>query len=108
MPIVALAFEVSIACGSDLPEEEKLIGVGESGEGAGEWLLSENEVGEISAIGEEVFHPKKDVSLLGPGDLGVFVITAGSEDSELARSLFGRPAGCNDIVRCNPSLFGAL
>lgn len=32
-------------------------------------------------MGDEVFHPKKDVSLLGPGDLGVFVITVGSVDS---------------------------
>lgn len=38
-------------------------------------------MGETSAMGEEVFHPKKDVSLLGPGDLGVFVITVGSEES---------------------------
>lgn len=38
-------------------------------------------MGETSAIGEEVFQPKKDVSLLGPGDLGVLVITVGSGDS---------------------------
>ena len=65
-------------------------------------------MGEVSAIGDEVFHPKKEVSLLGPGDLGVFVMTAGSEESELALSLFGRPVGCNDIVRCNASSFGTL
>ena len=32
-------------------------------------------------MGDEVFHPKKDVSLFGPGDRGVFVIVVGSEDS---------------------------
>jgi hypothetical protein len=31
--------------------------------------------GETSAMGEEVFQPKKDEILLGPGDLGVLVIT---------------------------------
>ena len=63
-------------------------------------------MGEFSAIGEEVFHPKKEVSLFGPGDLGVFVMTVGSEGSY---SLFvARPEGCNDIVRCRPSLVGAL
>jgi hypothetical protein len=65
-------------------------------------------VGELSAIGDEVFHPKKEVSLLGPGDLGVFVMIAGSEESELALSLFGRPVGCNDIVLCNASVFGTF
>ena len=40
----------------------------------GEWLLFERVEGEISAIGEEVFHPKKDESLFGPGDLGVLVM----------------------------------
>ncbi len=64
-------------------------------------------MGETSAIGDEVFHPKKEVSLLGPGDLGVFVIIVGSDRSKFARPLFcDRPVGCNDIVRCNPSLFG--
>lgn len=38
----------------------------------------EAEEGETSAIGDDVFHPKNDVSLLGPGDLGVLVITEGS------------------------------
>ena len=38
-------------------------------------------MGDPSAMGDEVFHPKKDVSLLGPGDLGVLVITVGSEGS---------------------------
>lgn len=67
----------------------------------GEWLLSEKDVGETSAIGEEVFHPKNEVSLFGPGDRGVFVMVAGSE---ISYSLFvGRPEGCNDIVRCSPS-----
>jgi len=47
------------------------------------------------------------VSLLGPGDLGVFVIIVGSEGSEYVRSLlWGRPEGCNDIVRCSPSFSG--
>ena len=57
-------------------------------------------------MGDDVFQPKNDVSLLGPGDLGVFVMIVGSEGSY---SLFvGRPEGCNDIVRCNPSVLGAL
>ena len=32
-------------------------------------------------MGDDVFHPKNEVSLLGPGDLGVFVMIVGSEDS---------------------------
>ena len=55
-------------------------------------------------MGDEVFQPKKDVSLLGPGDLGVLVITVGSEGSY---SLFvGRLEGRKDIARCNPRLLG--
>ena len=61
----------------DLLDEVILWGEG----GAGEWLPSEYVVGEVSAMGDDVFHPKKEVSLLGPGDLGVFVITVGSDDS---------------------------
>ena len=38
-------------------------------------------MGDTSCIGDEFFQPKKDVSLLGPGDLGVFVIILGSEGS---------------------------
>ena len=34
--VVALALEVSIACGTDLLEEEKLRGEGKRGEGPGE------------------------------------------------------------------------
>ena len=107
--IVALAFLVSMALGKDLAEA-MLCGEGGEGEGAGEWLLSEEEVGEPSAIGVgEVFQPKKEVSLLGPGDRGVFVIIAGSAGS---LSLFsaGRalPVGCNDIARCKPWLTGTL
>lgn len=30
--------------------------------------------GETSAIGDDVFHPKNDESLFGPGDLGRFVM----------------------------------
>ena len=107
LPIFALALDVSIACRKDLFDEVWLSGEGDSGDGIGEWLLSEMDVGDASAIGDEVFHPKKEVSLLGPGDRGVFVISLGSDGSVLARSLFvARPEGCNDIVRCNPSLFG--
>ena len=62
-------------------------------------------MGETSAIGDEFFQPKKDVSLLGPGDLGVFVMTFGSEGSS---SFVDRPEGCNDIDRCSPSLTGTL
>ncbi len=54
-------------------------------------------------MGEEFFHPKKDVSLFGPGDLGVFVITLGSDGSS---SFVWDPDGCNDIDRCKPSLTG--
>lgn len=50
-------------------EDEELCGDGERGDGIGEWPLSENVVLDDSATGEEVFQPKKVVSLL-PGDLG--------------------------------------
>lgn len=90
---------MSIARGTDRSDEAMPCGDGESGEGgAGEWLASEYVVGETSAIGEEVFQPKKDVNLLGPGDLGVFVIIVGSEGS-WSLSVVGRPGGCNDIAR---------
>ena len=75
---VSLARGTSIAGGIDLVDEEKLCGDGERGEGAGEWLTIEKLVGETSATGEDVFQPKKEVSLLGPGDLGVLVMFAGS------------------------------
>ena len=39
-------------------------------------------MGESPAVGDEVFHPKKFVSLFGPGDLGVFVMVAGSGGSK--------------------------
>ena len=55
-------------------------------------------------MGDEVFQPKNDVSLLGPGDLGVLVITVGSEGSYSL--LVGRLEGCKDIARCNPRLLG--
>lgn len=55
-----------------------LRGEGKRGEGngewLGEWLLFDKVEGETSAIGEEVFHPKKDEILFGPGDLGVLVM----------------------------------
>lgn len=50
-------------------------GEGKSGDSPGDWLLVE---GEFSALGEEPLKPKNEASLLGPGDLGVFVIVAGS------------------------------
>lgn len=53
-------------------------GEGSNGDGPGEWLLL---VGDCSAIGDEPLKPKKDASLLGPGDLGVFTMVAGSLDS---------------------------
>ena len=72
----------SMACDADLLDEDRLRGDGNSGDGgAGEWLLSEKFVGETSAIGDDVFHPKNEVSLFGPGDLGVFVMIVGSEGS---------------------------
>ena len=84
-----------------------LCGDGERGEGPGEWLLSEYEVGETSATGVgEVFQPKKYVSLLGPADRGVFVIIAGSTGSSSAS--VGRPVGCSDTARCRPGLTGTL
>ena len=105
--LLALALGISRALGMDLAEEAMLCGEGDRGEGAGEWLLSEREAGETSAIGEgEVFQPKKDVSLFGPGDRGVFVIMAGSAGSSL--SSVGRPLGCRDIARCRPELTGTL
>ena len=75
---VALALLTSIVCGTDFVEEDKLWGDGERGEGPGDWLGVEKSVGEPSATGEDVFHPKNDVSLLGPGDLGVLVMVVGS------------------------------
>lgn len=54
-------------------------------------------------MGDEFFQPKKEVSLLGPGDLGVFVMIFGSEGSS---SFVGLPDGCNDIDRWRPSLAG--
>ena len=45
------------------------------GEGFGEWLRFDMVEGETSAMGEEVFQPKKAEILFGPGDLGVLVIT---------------------------------
>lgn len=53
-------------------------GDGSNGEGPGERLLF---VGELSAIGEALFKPKNEASLLGPGDLGVLTIVAGSVGS---------------------------
>ena len=76
-----LALEVSMAIGAILSAGTVLTEAGDLGDGAGEKLLSDREVGEISAIVVgvgDVFQPKKDVSLLGPGERGVFVIMAGS------------------------------
>ena len=53
-------------------------GVGSNGDGPGERLLL---VGEFSAIGEAPLRPKKEASLLGPGDLGVLTMVAGSSGS---------------------------
>ena len=76
------AFGISVTRDADLLDEVILWGEGDRGEGgAGEWLPSEYVVGEVSAMGDDVFHPKKEVSLFGPGDLGVFVIIVGSEGS---------------------------
>lgn len=76
------------------------------------------DVGEASAIGDEVFHPKNEVSLFGPGDRGVFVMIEGSWYSLLGKDRWsalickaaGRSPGCNDIVdaRCGPALFPLL
>ena len=74
---VALELGRSIAGGNELVED-KLWGDGERGEGAGDWLGVEKFVGAPSATGEDDFHPKNEVSLLGPGDLGVLVVVAGS------------------------------
>ena len=54
------------------------LGEASKGDGPGERLLF---VGDCSATGDEPLSPKNDASLLGPGDLGVFVMTAGSLDS---------------------------
>ena len=97
-----------MACGIDLLEMDVPWGDDCKGDGAGEALLSvlsEYEVGDTSCIGDEFFQPKKDVSLLGPGDLGVFVIILGSEGSS---SFVGRPDGCKDIDRCRPSFAGTF
>lgn len=52
---------------------------GDRGDGArGEWLPADELVGEWSGIREADPQPKKDVSLFGPGDRGVLVITVGS------------------------------
>lgn len=60
--------------------------------GLGDWLPPENDVVDPSAIGDDVFQPKKEVSLLGPGDRGVLVMTEGSWMSsgseELLRLIF--------------------
>lgn len=58
-------------------------------------------MGDTSCIGDEFFQPKKEVSLFGPGDLGVFVMILGSDGSS---SFVGLPEGCNDIDRWRPSL----
>lgn len=79
--IVPLALGISFTCGIDFCDEARLCGDGDRGDGAGEWLLPEYEVGETSAIGDDVFQPKKEVSLLGPGDRGVFVMIVGSTGS---------------------------
>ena len=72
--IGAFAFDTSMAGSKDRVDDDRLRGAGERGEGAGEWLLSEIGVGEDSATGDEVFQPKKEVSLLGPGDLDLDVV----------------------------------
>lgn len=65
-----------MAWGNDLVDEDRLCGEG-PGDWLGEWLLAEKD-GETSAIGDDVFHPKNEVSLFGPGDRGVLVMIAGS------------------------------
>ena len=74
---VALGLGRSIAGGNDFVED-KLWGDGERGEGVGDWLGVEKLVGAPSATGEDDFHPKNEVSLLGPGDLGVLIMFEGS------------------------------
>ena len=66
--MAALALGTSMARGTGLFEVE-LCGEGVSGDGTGEWLLSEW-FEKVSAIGEDVFHPKNEVSLLEPVALG--------------------------------------
>lgn len=82
VPFVSeLALEVSMAIEAVLLAGAVLTEASDLGDGAGEKLLSDCEVGETSAMGSgvgDVFQPKKDVNLLGPGERGVFVIMAGS------------------------------
>ena len=107
VPFVSeLALEVSMAIGAILLTGAGVSEAGDLGDGAGEKLLSDREVGETSAMEVgvgEVFQPKKDVNLLGPGERGVLVIIAGSYVS-LSRFSAGRafPVGCNDLARCKP------
>lgn len=48
------------------------------GDGAGDRLPADEFEGECPATRDEFPQPKKDVSLLGPGDRGVLVIIVGS------------------------------
>lgn len=59
---------MSTTKGTDLCDDEELCGDGARGDGIGEWPLSENAVLDDSATGDEVFQPKKVVSLV-LGDL---------------------------------------
>ena len=71
--VEALAFDVSIAARAGRCAGDKLSGdevLGEVGDGAGVNALSENVVADDAGPGDEFFHPKNDVSLDPPGDLG--------------------------------------
>ena len=116
-----MALGTSIALGRDFGELRPR-GEGSSGDGMGEWLgewlRPEQVEGDASAIGDDVFHPKNDVSLFGPGDLGVLVMADGSgpswfttaRRSTLICKALGRTPRRDDMVaaRCTPSLLAAL
>ena len=67
------------------------------GDGEGEWLVSDNIVGD-SATGDEAdgFHPKKEVSLFAPSDLSGLEIVG-----ELRPSLTWPEGGCESPLSCN-------
>lgn len=75
--VCPFVFDMSTACG--LIEDVKLVKEGERGDGApGERLPADELERECSAMREEFPHPKKEVSLFGPGERGVLVMVVGS------------------------------
>lgn len=101
----ALALEVSIARGIDLLEYAEVCGEGTSGDGNGEWPLSDISVLDESPPGDEFFQLKKDVSLL-PGVRGCLMVAGESWMSVVERERWagktrrggGFFEGCNAIV----------